>query len=444
MRLLAVPAALAACLVAAPAVAAATHGACLPGLPGPECQVWTGKVRSVGDGDTITVAVNGDGRKAARRIRFTGVQAMEQTNYSVSHRRGACHAVEATELVERLIKRSKGRVRLAAEDPRSTAQHRLVRTVAVRRGGRWQDLGSILMRKGLALWWPGWAESAPNARYSALLQHAIAARQGLFDRDACGRGPAAASPLALLVNWDGDGWQDYDPAGEWVKIRNLDPVIRVSLAGWYLRDAGLRQYTFPRHAAIPPGGAVTLSVGWDGDGVSVFAWGLPGPIFTDVSHDGRALGDGAYLFDPRGNVRAATVYPCRAACTEPLQGAVAIAVEPDGRDEHVAFTNVGAAPIDLGDHVLRAYPRSYHCEPGTLLQPGEMLRLRPADDPSADTALEKGWGFPRAFLRDEGGVVRLLSYADVAVACAAWGDRTCAPSANSSRTATTSAQISRR
>ena len=39
------------------------------------------------------------------------------------------------------------------------------------------------------------------------------------------------------------------------------------------------------------------------------------------------MGDGAYLFDPQGDLRASMTYPCRIACTDPYQGAV----ERDGQ-----------------------------------------------------------------------------------------------------------------
>src|ERR687893_1936 len=288
-----------------PAAAHAKRGACVVGVPGPGCDVWTGKVRSVNDGDTMDVDVDGDGTTRSRRIRFAGVQAMEQTAYAARRRAGDCHAVEATERLEQLVRRSRWRVRLAAEDPQTMSRGRFVRTVAVRSGGRWRDVGTILLREGLGLWWGSWSESAPNATYSVLVQQAIAAGRGLFDPDACGVGPSAASPLQLRVNWDADGDDTANPSGEWVKVRNLDPVNAVALGGWYLRDSGLRRYTFPAHAAIPPGGEITL--------------------------DEDAMGDGAYLFDPLGNVRATMVYPCRFQCSDPLQGAVGLAANPSGR-----------------------------------------------------------------------------------------------------------------
>jgi len=400
-------------------------GACVVGVPGPECDVWQAKVRSVNDGDTIDVDVLGDGTTASRRVRFAGVQAMEQTRYATRDRAGHCHAVEATERVERLVRRSRGRVRLAAQDPLSLAQRRYVRTVAVRVRGRWTDVGSILMREGRALWWPSWREHATNTVYGTLIQRAIAAGRGLFDPDGCGLGPSPASPLSLTVNWDAEGADDANPSGEWVRIRNLDPVNPVALGDWHLRDAGMRSYVFPPHAVVAPGGSLTVNVGTFGDDATVFPWGLRAPVFSNARYDEIAMGDGAYLFDTLGNVRATMVFPCRWQCADALQGAVALSVSPTGRRESVTITNVTAGPIDLGDHLLRSPPQSYHFSPGSVLAPGASLRIQVVGDPADDTAVEKRWGHDRPILRDAGDVVKLSSYTDITVACTAWGDRSC-------------------
>src|SRR5919202_5841174 len=81
---------------AAPATARGARpasGPCLVGSP-VRCQFWYGRLKSVGDGDTIDVRIRGVG---VRRIRFTGINAMELTRYShtPSKRRGACHAKAA-------------------------------------------------------------------------------------------------------------------------------------------------------------------------------------------------------------------------------------------------------------------------------------------------------------------------------------------------------------
>jgi hypothetical protein len=350
---------------------------------------------------------------------------MEQSAYSARHRQGDCHAVEATQRLEQLVRRSKWRVRLAAEDPESTSRNRLMRTVAVRSGGRWRDVGTIMLREGLALWWGSWAESAPNASYSVLVQQAIAAQRGLFDPDACGVGPSAASPLRVEVNWDADGDDTANPSGEWVRIRNLDPVNAIPLGGWYLRDSGLRRYTFPADAVIPPGGFVVLDVGSDGDERTVFSWDLRAPVFENATHDEDAMGDGAYLFDPLGNIRATMVYPCRVSCTDPLQGAITVSANPRGRRESVTLTNVTGGPVDLDGHVLKSAPQSYHFGPGSVIPPGGSMRVQVVGDAGDGTALDRRWGFAKTILRDAGDVVALLSYTDITVACTAWGDRTC-------------------
>ena len=43
-------------------------------------------------------------------------------------------------------------------------------------------------------------------------------------------------------------------------------------------------------------------------------WTLAHPMFENPPPDGRALGDGAYLFDPQGDLRAWMMYPCYVNC----------------------------------------------------------------------------------------------------------------------------------
>jgi hypothetical protein len=350
---------------------------------------------------------------------------MEQSSYSPRSRAGDCHAVEATTRLEQLVRGSRRIVRLAADDPESRSRGRLVRTVAVRSGGRWRDVGTLLIDEGRGLWWASASEPAPNRSYRALLQRAIASQRGLFDPDACGVGPSAASPLRVSVNWDADGNDTANPSGEWVRISNLDPVNPVPLGGWYLRDSGLRRYTFPAHAVIPPGGTVTLNVGSDGDDATVFRWGLRAPVFENATHNEKAMGDGAYLFDPLGNVRALMVYPCTVACSDPLQGAVAITADAAVRRESVTLSNLTAGPIDLGGYVLKSTPHSYHLGAGSVLRPGESMRILVGGAPEDDKPLLKHWGIAKPILRDAGDVVRLSTYSDITLACTVWGDRSC-------------------
>jgi endonuclease YncB( thermonuclease family) len=424
-RPLLVLAALALVLVAAPAAAdAAKGGPCLAGLSAARCPTWTGKVVSVNDGDTIGVDVDGDGTRRSRRIRFIGIQAMEQTVYSARRRQGDCHAVEATLRLESLVRRGKRRVRLAAEDPFSTSQRRLLRTVAVKVRGRWRDLGATLVSEGLALWWPSTRESVPNIPYGVLAQKAIAAQRGLFRPGGCGAGPAPTSPLKLWANWDADGDDSSNADGEWIKVRNLDPVTTVPLGGWYVRDSGLRRFTFPAGASIPPGGTVMVDVGTEGDGIARFPWRLRYPVLENPGPPELGMGDGAYLFDPLGNIRASMVYPCRYACSDPLMGAVAVEPHPRGT-EYVTLRNVSAGPVDLQDHQLKSPPYGYDIGADSVLGPGEAMRVMTGGAPEDDTRLLKHWGLAKRILNDGGDVVRLVSYTDLTLGCAAWGSRAC-------------------
>jgi hypothetical protein len=347
---------------------------------------------------------------------------MEQSEFDFDRRAGDCHAVDATMRLEELVRRSGRRVRLAADDPETRSRGRFVRSLAVRSGGRWRDVGAMLIREGRALWWASAHESAGNRLYSVLLHDAIAAQRGLFDPDACGVGPSAGSPMKIWVNWDADGDDTANPSGEWVKVRNLDPVNPVPIGDWYVRDSGLRRFTFPAGTVIGPGDTVTVGVGEGG--ADVFGWGMSRPVFENASDDRRAMGDGAYLFDPLGNVRASMVYPCRGVCFDPGEGAIALTADPAG-NESITVENLTAGPLTLDGYVLKSPPYSYPLDDGTVLPPGESLRIETGGDPADDTPLERHWGFGRSILRNGGDVARLATFTDIRIACTAWGDRSC-------------------
>jgi len=59
-------------------------------------------------------------------------------------------------------------------------------------------------------------------------------------------------------------------------------------------------------------GLVRIGHGTDHD--STYYWGLDEPIFANATGGAKWLGDGAWMFDPQGDLRAWYMYPCRAAC----------------------------------------------------------------------------------------------------------------------------------
>jgi endonuclease YncB( thermonuclease family) len=302
--------------MAAPAAAEWT-GPCIAGAGAPTCHFWRGHLTFVDDGDTIDVRMpTSTGKRKVVRVRVTGIQAMEQTVYTShpSRRRGACHALPATARLERVLRAGRGIVRLAAQDPQSTTGGRLRRSVAVRIGGKWRDVGTMLMADGHTLWLPNSVEYAWNATYARLGEQAAAAGKRIWDTDTCGPGPSANAPLGLTVRWDAPG-NDFDNVdGEVIRIANLNTLVAVPLANWWVRDSALRRYTFPSWAEIPPGGSVTVHVGRGVSEDTEFYWGLRRPAFENATGGPRAMGDGAYLFDPQGDLRAWQVYPCYLPC----------------------------------------------------------------------------------------------------------------------------------
>ncbi len=416
--------ALGAALAAAPD-ADARVGSCLAPDFEALCTIWTGKVTYISDGDTIYVDVKGDRSPKRLHVRMTGINATEQTVYSsiASRRRGECHALEATGRLEQLIRRSRWQVRLAALDPASHSGLRPRRAVAVRINGRWRDVGRILISEGHALWLPNRRESAWNAGYSRLAEEAAAKQVGLWSPTYCGLGPHDESPLRVLVNSDADGADEVFLNGEWIRIRNLDPVNTVYLGGWSVRDS-VHRYLFPDWATLPPGETLTVYSGEGVDTWTEFFWNRRWPLFENTTRDERALGDGAYLFDPQGDLRAYMTYPCRTNCTDPYQGAVDVSAKPTGR-EHVTVRNTAAFAIDLDGYRLESPPYGYAFPRDSVLAPGEEMTIDVVGDPAEDTRLEKGWGEVGPILNNGGDKVRVTSFRGVVLDCFAYGTGAC-------------------
>ena len=399
----------------APAPAGAARVPCLPDGGGPSCRVWTGTVLSVNDGDTFKVDLDGDGSRRGVDVRFAGVQAMELTVHHPvpAKRRDECHGIEATARVEALVRGSGRRVRLTAQHASSRSDRRLARHVAVRRGGRWQDVGAILMAEGHTLFLSNPKESAWNLRYGELGQRAALAGRGLWNPTHCGAGPAQDVPLRI--------WAELEPA------RRRQPRSRRRVDQGAQRERGplrvARRLVDPRQHAAPlhvPAGTV-LAPGPDADAAHgprvrtsglTFHWGLGITLYPNPEDGGE--GDGAYLFDPQGDLRAEMTYPCLVVCEHPDTGALRL--EADPRHEAVSVRNVAGRPVDLADKVLAIDAGSaFPFGDGAVLAPGQALELDLAED----------LGMDRPIMRDAGGIARIATFRDITLACAAWGSRRC-------------------
>lgn len=416
---------LALALLAAPASAsAATTGPCGVGEMSPTCYFWTGKVTFIGDGDTLSVHL--DHSKSVIRVRITGINATEEyvhTN-TAEDRVGECHAGEATARLEQLVKAGKGRVRLSAQDPASNSGGRPRRAVAVFINGRWRDVGRTMLAEGHAIWLGNGKEWAWNTSYSIIAARAASRKLGIWNPEYCAPGPPA--DVKLWVNSDADGSDTANPNGEWVRIKNLDTVNPLPIGGWWVRDSDLRRYVFPADEAIPPNSTVSLNVGRGIDAPpGQLFWNLRGPIFDNASSTGTGGGDGAYLFDPDGDLRAHMQYPCRWSCSDKLKGAIRIDADYKSTHEFVTLTNVSNDSADLEGYRLWTPGHTYAFVPPATIAPGDSMRVEIEGDPADDTALVKHWGLSGAVLGHSSDVVKLSTFDYVDVACLAWGTSSC-------------------
>ena len=279
---------------------------------------------AVADGDTVNARVRENGRWSERQdIRLLGVQAMELRSYSRAHGRwGECHAVRAAKRLEfllqgRRVKRRRIRVAAFSASSRTAGRRgRLRRGIAFRANGRWHDAGAVLMREGHVLWDPNSKEWAWNRRYAKLAGRAAHDGKRIWDTDACGSGPEPGATLRLQVNWDAEGSDGENVNGEWIQVRNVGPAS-VSLDNWWVRDSALRRFSFPSGTVVPAQSSIRVHVGNGTADEDTFFWGQPDPVFENLTRGRRAIGDGAYLFDPQGDLRAWRMYPCRGRCSGP-------------------------------------------------------------------------------------------------------------------------------
>jgi endonuclease YncB( thermonuclease family) len=277
-----------------------------------------GKVVFIDDGDTVDVDIAGDGTRRPARVRYLGIQAMELSRYSktLSKLRGECWGVPAAKNLYRLL--YKKRVRLSARHDTHN-RSRIQRYVDVWQGGTWVDSGAAQLDAGLVIPDIIGNEYRRNGDYMMRAQRAAAAGAGMWGNSArCGVGPAQDAQLHVNVNWDADGNDQQNVNGEWVDITN-NGAAPVDLSGWWVRDAAYRGvkargYTFPGGSVIQPGSRLRLKVGHGDNRDNVQYWGNNEAIFANVTGAPTWIGDGAWLFDPQGDMRFWDMYPCRYAC----------------------------------------------------------------------------------------------------------------------------------
>ncbi len=429
-------------------------GPCVAGDPAsPTCSFQYGTVVFVADGDTIDVKIDrtplAEDLGVTARIRLAGVQAMEMWTYSKypDRRTGPCHGVEATASLESMTPIGR-RVRLAAMNMTARSGERYRRSVAYALSdGTWQDVGTTQVQRGFGLWLPNKNEYAWNYRYSLWAQQAGKAGLQLWDTDACGYGPNQMSNIQIYARSDAEGVDGVDLNGEYVRIRNRNKSTPVDLSGWFVRDTMLRYagaqaavhpnpgFTFPSGTLLQPGQTITLYAGSGTNGDGNFYWGQTSSVFENQTNAPTYDGDGAYLFDPQGDLRYWTVWGCLTAelCADPAVGKVGITglqsdapgaddTNPNGEYVDVTVPATGSA-VDLQGYQLVKFPYAYDFGPGSVLQPGETVRVYVGSGPSS--RLVRYWGKPSGIFNNGGGKVTLENFRGTRLDCRAWGTASC-------------------
>ena len=211
----------------------------------------------------------------------------------------------------------------------------------------------------------------------------------------------------MWVNYDGDGDETLNPNTEWVRIQNQGSTA-LSLTGWWLRSAAQDYLRFPAGTAIKAHSILTVYVGKGTRTATKLYWGFSAPHFPNPDEPG-AYGSGAYLFDPQGDLRSHTSFPCLYACSDSRTGQVAMKVNYDapGDDqtnpngEYVALTLKGTKAVDLSYTTLWSHGNTRELGGGTVLKPGERMIIHMGK--GTNTRLNHYWGKTYAPLTNSGG-----------------------------------------
>ncbi|MGB7983164.1 MAG: lamin tail domain-containing protein, partial [Candidatus Nanopelagicales bacterium] len=442
----------------------------------PTEQTWeTGVIRSVADGDTVSVDVTSardvgfiaptstskrsycaersgpggampidDGDLDACRVRLVGIQAPEKAHAAGGSALEQCRASSATAALAAVLPKGTP-VQLRSVSVRSVDNDysggRLIRTVYYQSGGQWVDAGRAVLAAGHAMWFPfstsdpEKAEPTHNLEYRRLVDTAAAKGLGLWSAAYCG----TSAPASLRT------WVVSDPIGEdanneYVVLLN-EAGSPLDVSGWTVRDSSLLTYTLPARTVIDARDFIRVFSGPGAPRTPTardFHFGGPSPLFANAaSADGYFMGDGVYVHDTQpgyayGNLRASFRYPCDPAdCRDPLLGKVVLGTieyDPRGSDtaaaEYVEFRNTTDGAIRLGGYAFTRQGSQYPFPAGTQLPAQGTIRL--SMGVGTDTESTLYLGRTASLLANSGDQLALVNLDGAPVDCRAWGSKDCA------------------
>jgi endonuclease YncB( thermonuclease family) len=408
-----------------------------PPLTGREKVRETGYVARVTDGDTFRLATAPNRKtKNYTVVRLIGVQAPEVSRHRMVG--GECGGDIAQAELAAFAEGK--RVVLASKfNSRDHKRDRVLRTAYVRNSdGSWTDLAAYMLRIGWGHWFPKKREPLHNLQYRQITEEAAQRQVNMWDPQQCGTRHAPGMPVEIWVQSDPSGNDLENVNGEYVAIANPG-VETLDISRWTVRDGALEWFRIPDNTYIGPGGTFKVHVGKGQNRANAAYWGWNRPIFTNAEKATKDyMGDGAYLLDPQGNVRAHFTYPCLSGCADPRSGVIAfknIRFDPPGHEiphpnrERLRIVNTGSEPVSLTGTELRIGGYTYEFDYGDVIAPKGSVTVYMGKRPPNKAAglVQSGkprsytwFGAPHAILDNGGDIVRIKTLSGTTIACAGW------------------------
>jgi endonuclease YncB( thermonuclease family) len=201
------------------------------------------------------------------------------------------------------------------------------------------DVQAEQIKAGWSLWWPLGAEWARNKEYLDLMNDARARGVGIWNPNLCGASPGGVPSIWFSQDAPAIDGASEPAFGEYVILKN-ETSAAMDLTNWSLRNNSLNFFWSSSRGwmqSLNKFGSMVLQPGehrviyldnpnnyeLSTSEYRYFNWGhSPGPQITNGSVSASfspnyAHGEGIYLQDPRGNIRASMINPCSSSAMCP-------------------------------------------------------------------------------------------------------------------------------
>jgi endonuclease YncB( thermonuclease family) len=201
------------------------------------------------------------------------------------------------------------------------------------------DVQAEQIKAGWSLWWPLGAEWARNKEYLDLMNDARARGVGIWNPNLCGASPGGVPSIWFSQDAPAIDGASEPAFGEYVILKN-ETSAAMDLTNWSLRNNSLNFFWSSSRGwmqSLNKFGSMVLQPGehrviyldnpnnyeLSTSEYRYFNWGhSPGPQITNGSVSASfspnySHGEGIYLQDPRGNIRASMINPCSSSAMCP-------------------------------------------------------------------------------------------------------------------------------